>query len=141
MALMTIMPLLMLLWYILILAAGWKMFEKTGEPGWKSFIPFYNEYTVYKFSWNTMLFWVNLICVVLSRWLGGSDMGILTLIAGVMSLVSVVLYIGISYKLAQSFGQGVGFTIGLMILRPVFILILGFGSADYIGPEGNRFLH
>lgn len=138
---MTIMPLLMLLWYILILAAGWKMFEKTGEPGWKSFIPFYNEYTVYKFSWNTMLFWVNLICVVLSRWLGGSDMGILTLIAGVMSLVSVVLYIGISYKLAQSFGQGVGFTIGLMILRPVFILILGFGSADYIGPEGNRFLH
>ncbi|CAK7072156.1 MAG: hypothetical protein EUB_03787 [Eubacterium sp.] len=88
-----------------------------------------------------MLFWVNLICVVLSRWLGGSDMGILTLIAGVMSLVSVVLYIGISYKLGQSFGQGVGFTIGLMILRPVFILILGFGSADYIGPEGNRFLH
>ena len=138
---MTIMPLLMLLWYILILAAGWKMFEKAGEPGWKSFIPFYNEYTVYKFSWNTMLFWVNLICVVLSRWLGGSDMGILTLIAGVMSLVSVVLYIGISYKLAQSFGQGVGFTIGLMILRPVFILILGFGSAVYIGPEGNRFFH
>ena len=137
----TIVPLLLLLWYILILAAGWKMFEKAGEPGWKSFIPLYNEYTVYKFSWNTMLFWLNLICVVLSRLLGNSDMGILLLIAGVLNLLSAVLYIGISYKLAQSFGQGVAFTIGLIILRPVFILILGFGSAEYIGPEGNRYLH
>lgn len=137
----TIVPLLLLLWYILILAAGWKMFEKAGEPGWKSFIPVYNEYTVYKFSWNTMLFWLNLICVVLSRLLGNSDMGILLLIAGVLNLLSAVLYIGISYKLAQSFGQGVAFTIGLIILRPVFILILGFGSAEYIGPEGNRYLH
>lgn len=133
--------LLLLLWYILTLAAGWKMFEKAGEPGWKSFIPFYNEYTVYKFSWNTMIFWINFICVVLSRLLSNSDMGLLVLIAGVVNLLSAVLYVGISYKLAQSFGQGVAFTIGLIILRPVFILMLGFGSADYIGPEGNRSLH
>lgn len=137
----TIVPLLLLLWYILTLAAGWKMFEKAGEPGWKSFIPFYNEYTVYKFSWNTMIFWINFICVVLSRLLSNSDMGLLVLIAGVLNLLSAVLYVGISYKLAQSFGQGVAFTIGLIILRPVFILMLGFGSADYIGPEGNRSLH
>lgn len=117
------------------------MFEKAGEPGWKSFIPFYNEYTVYKFSWNTMIFWINFICVVLSRLLSNSDMGLLVLIAGVVNLLSAVLYVGISYKLAQSFGQGVAFTIGLIILRPVFILMLGFGSADYIGPEGNRSLH
>ena len=137
----TIVPLLLLLWYILTLAAGWKMFEKAGEPGWKSFIPFYNEYTVYKFSWNTMIFWINFICVVLSRLLGNSDMGLLILIAGVLNLLSAVLYVGISYKLAQSFRQGVAFTIGLIILRPVFILVLGFGSADYIGPEGSRSLH
>lgn len=137
----TMISLLLLLWYILTLAAGWKMFEKAGEPGWKSFIPFYNEYTVYKFSWNTMIFWINFICVVLSRLLSNSDMGLLVLIAGVLNLLSAVLYVGISYKLAQSFGQGVAFTIGLIILRPVFILMLGFGSADYIGPEGNRSLH
>ncbi len=137
----TMISLLLLLWYILTLAAGWKMFEKAGEPGWKSFIPFYNEYTVYKFSWNTMIFWINFICVVLSRLLSNSDMGLLVLIAGVVNLLSAVLYVGISYKLAQSFGQGVAFTIGLIILRPVFILMLGFGSADYIGPEGNRSLH
>ncbi|MBU5305346.1 hypothetical protein KQI50_17185 [Eubacterium callanderi] len=137
----TMIPLLLLLWYILTLAAGWKMFEKAGEPGWKSFIPFYNEYTVYKFSWNTMIFWINFICVVLSRLLGNSDVGILGLIAGVLNLLSAALYVGISYKLAQSFGQGVAFTIGLVILRPVFILMLGFGSADYIGPGGSRSLH
>ena len=36
---------LSVVWYILILAAGWKMYEKANEPGWKSIIPIYNTYT------------------------------------------------------------------------------------------------
>ena len=31
--------LLALAWYVFILVAGWKLFEKAGEPGWKSLIP------------------------------------------------------------------------------------------------------
>ena len=48
---------LSVVWYILILAAGWKMYEKANEPGWKSIIPIYNTYTCYKFTWDTKIFW------------------------------------------------------------------------------------
>ncbi len=36
---------------------------------------------------------------------------------------------------AKAFGQGTGFGIGLIFLNPIFIAILGFGSAEYIGPQ------
>ena len=40
------------------------------------------------------------------------------------------------FKLAQSFGHGVGFTLGLIFLNFIFMLILGFGSDEYYGPAG-----
>ena len=36
--------------------------------------------------------------------------------------------------MAKSFGKGVGFAIGLILLSPIFIMILGFGDATYQGP-------
>ena len=38
-------------------------------------------------------------------------------------------------KLAHTFGKGGGFAAGLILLPPIFALILGFGSAEYEGPE------
>ena len=32
-------------------------------------------------------------------------------------------------------GQGTGFGFGLLFLNTIFILILGFGSAEYVGPQ------
>lgn len=42
------------------------------------------------------------------------------------------------YKLAKSFDKGLGFCIGLFLLRPVFYIILAFSDNEYIGPNGNR---
>ena len=36
-----------LIYYILLVVAGWKIFEKAGEKGWKSLIPIYNTYIFY----------------------------------------------------------------------------------------------
>lgn len=49
---------LTVIWYILVVAGAWKMFEKAGEAGWKAIIPIYNMYIVYKLCWNTSLFWI-----------------------------------------------------------------------------------
>lgn len=40
------------------------------------------------------------------------------------------------YKLACAYGHGIGFTIGLFFLNPLFMLILGFGDSEYMGPQG-----
>ena len=45
---------------ILTVIATWKMFEKANYEGWKSIIPFYNDYTCCKIGNCIKLFWVKL---------------------------------------------------------------------------------
>ena len=37
---------------ILMIIATWKLYEKAGEPGWASLIPFYRDYVLFKISWG-----------------------------------------------------------------------------------------
>lgn len=48
-------------------------------------------------------------------------------------LVSIVM----TYDLARSFGKGMAFTWGLLVLPVVFWPILGFGEAEYRGPVSH----
>ena len=38
---------------ILIIVAEWKLFKKFGEKPWKSLVPYYNAYILYKHSSST----------------------------------------------------------------------------------------
>jgi len=111
---------------ILMIVANWKIFTKAGEEGWKCIIPFYNMYTQYKFTWNTKMFW---IVFALSF---ASIIPLLGIIAGIALFVLQIMAMN---KLAKSFGQGGGFTVGLIFLNPIFLLILAFGSAQYVGAD------
>jgi hypothetical protein len=52
-------------------------------------------------------------------------------------VVNLVIYIIILNGLAKNFGKGTGFTVGLFFFRFIFIPILGFGNAVYIGDKSN----
>jgi hypothetical protein len=57
---------------------------------------------------------------------------------GVLMLIPIVnfiIWIILCIDVAKSFGKGVGFGIGLLLLPFIFSLILGFGSAQYQGPS------
>jgi Family of unknown function (DUF5684) len=111
-------PLFWIFWLafmILMIAACWKIFSKAGQPGWASIIPIYNWY---------------ILCKIVGRpgwWV------ILLLIPFVNFIIGIILCI----DLAKSFGKGVGFGIGLILLGLIFFPILGFGSAQYQGPTAG----
>ncbi len=117
---------------ILLIISMWKIFTKAGEPGWKAIIPYYNTYTMFKFSWKVNMFWVYLAVSIASSVFGRSQ-GFLGIIGMICSLALIVLSIMSMYYLAKSFGKGAGFTVGLVLLSVVFVPILAFGSAQYIG--------
>lgn len=100
--------------YALWVAAGWTVFVKAGQPGWKSLIPLYGTYILLKIvgrpGWWLLLF----------------------LIPG----VNFVVWAFVALDLAKSFGKGIGFGIGLIFLSIIFYAILGLGSATYLGPGG-----
>ncbi len=94
---------------VLYLGAFWQVFTKAGEPGWAILVPFYNIYVLLKISgkpgWWMILMFIPIVNIV----------------------ISILTYVG----LAEGFGKGVGFTLGLILFPFIFIPILGFGSSTY----------
>lgn len=50
-------------------------------------------------------------------------------------LAACVIYILQCFKAAKTFGKGTGFGFGLLILDSIFIMILGYGDAEYVGVQ------
>jgi hypothetical protein len=101
---------------VLMIVALWKIFTKAGQPGWACLIPIYNIY---------------ILCKIVGRpgwWV------ILMLIPFVNFIIAIILFI----DLAKSFGNGVGFGLGLAFLGIIFFPILGFGSSQYQGPAAGK---
>jgi len=96
---------------IVMIAAMWKVFTKAGKPGWAAIIPIYNVIVLLniagKPAWWFILFFIPIVNFV---------MLILTYVA-----------------LAEKFGKGGGFAVGLVFLGIIFFPILGFGGAQYRG--------
>ncbi len=97
---------------VLLIVAMWKVFTKAGEPGWAAIIPFYNYYILSKIAMDKAI------------------IGLLLLV-----FVYPIGWIIVSVELAKAFGKGMGFAAGLIFLGPIFLLILGFGDAQYQGPQ------
>ncbi len=128
-----------LIFFVLLVIAYWKMFTKAGVEGWKSIIPVYNTYTLYKLVWNVQNFWIYLGLTIVTYLFSGinSDgsnmfLSILTLVAGIALLVWIVRA---NIATAKAYGKGTGFAVGLTLLPNIFTLILGFGDARYVGPQ------
>ena len=54
--------------------------------------------------------------------------GGLSLISGLISLVSLYVLLCINYNLAKKFHQGIGFAVGMSFVPFVFYLMLGFSN-------------
>lgn len=98
---------------VLIWAAFWRIFTKADEAGWKALVPIYNA-------------------VVLLRIVGRPWWWLLLYFVPIVGLVLLVIVVN---DLSKSFGHGAGFTVGLLLLTPVFVLVLAFGNSAYDGPS------
>ena len=104
--------------YAVLIVANWKIYEKAGEKGWKSLIPFYSQYILARISFgNGWLFLLFLIPVVNS-------------IYGIVQTV----------YLCRAFGQeNKAIFIILMIFFPyIMALVLAFGNYSYVGSKGRQ---
>lgn len=125
-----------LAWMIVTIIGHWKLFEKAGQPGWKSIIPIYNEYCIYKIGWNGGIYWINLLLTILSGFflykMGAEQVILWVLLAMLVSLLTFILRIVFCIKLAQAYNKNGAFALGLILIYPLFVLILAFGDAEYV---------
>lgn len=123
-------------WFVIQVIADWKIFEKAGEPGWKSIIPFYNIYVEYDICWTGLLGLVFICATLVTSLVNTANASnIVKILVIVLGVVACVLHFLQSVKLSKSFGKGTGFGLVLFFLGPIGRIILGFGDSRYIGPQ------
>ena len=86
-----------------------KIFIKAHKPAWPAFIPLYN---------------ILLLLNILDRpqwWI----------LLAFVPFINFIVGLVVAHDLAKAFGKGIGFSIGLALVSPIFIAILGFGDAVY----------
>ena len=106
--------------YVVCLIGMWKVFTKAGQPGWAVLIPIYNVIVLLRVA-GLPWYWVFAL--------------FLQIIPIIGLLAFMVLAVMCLHRISTRFGQGVGFTIGLTLLSPIFFLILGFGSSKYVAEQ------
>ena len=126
-----------IIFYVLTVIASWKIFTKAGEAGWKSLIPIYNVYILYKISNLSFVYWfvIPVIAASIISGVGNSfdNETVKALFTLASSVIEIVMLAKFSSALAKAFGKGTGFAVGLFFFPNIFQLILGFGSAKYVG--------
>jgi hypothetical protein len=144
-AMENIILLLELFGLILMVMGEWKLFKKFGEKSWKSIVPYYNTYLTYKHTWSKRAFWVYILSSILfnAAQTASKDLAqyypdkiwptLIILIALPLGIVAATCSVLYAIRMAEVFGKGKLFCVGLLILYPVFIAILGFGKSKYVG--------
>ena len=98
---------------VVFIIGYWKVFAKAGQPGWAAIIPIYNAYILTKIAGRPG-WWVLLLLI---------------------PFVNIVIILLLSIDVARSFGHSHIFgVIMLFLLSGIGYLVLGFGSARYVGP-------
>lgn len=124
---------------IFLLIAQSKVHSKAGYPGWSAFVPYYSQYVRAVMGGDENNFWGMLVAsgasFVVSLIEAFSDSDIVLILLGLISLAAsiaiLVFTIKMEYNLARAFGQGSGFTVGLVLLPIVFYPMLAWGAYEY----------
>jgi hypothetical protein len=95
---------------IIAIVAGWKLYAKAGQPGWAVIVPIYNIIVFLKIV-NRPVWWIILMFI---------------------PFVNIVILIILAIDLGKSFGKGGGWSFFLLIVLSIIgYLILAFGKAEY----------
>lgn len=126
--------------FLITIIAKWKMFNKFGEKGWKSLIPFYNEYVMLKNVWRGSIFFVSLALFILTftfQQIAASLVGVPQLICLLVGLVFSIALLVVKIRsishLSRAFGHGMGMTVFGVLFTDLQTIFLGLGNSQYIG--------
>jgi hypothetical protein len=106
------MNLLFLAIAVVVLIGMWKAFVKAGKPGWAALVPIYNMIVLLEIV-GRPIWWIILLLI---------------------PCVNIVVGFIVCIDVAKSYGKDAVFGVLLALFGFIFWPILGFGSAQYVGP-------
>ncbi len=128
--------------YIFSAIIEWRIFTKAGEPGWKALIPFYSIFVSHHIAgmhhaWFVaeIIAWIIETVLELVPNIPAWVEDPFTVFTFLFTVVSEIVHMSL---LGDRFGKKTPFKVGMVLLPPVFLPILAFGSAAYQKPETHE---
>lgn len=139
--------------YVVITIAQWKLFEKSGESGWKSLVPIYSSYIyITKIAREKSLyFWfiiLSLLCVYrLCSFCTLPNINVSNFMIYLVYFVvftnvilDFIVYSIVTISISENFGHGIGYSLGLIFLPFIFLMILAFGNSRFNPNNSNYYV-
>lgn len=108
---------------IVTLIGQWKVYKKAGKEGYIALIPVYDVIAEMEMAGMPIYFWFLNYCSIIP-WIGW--------------IGTLAFLIWKDINLAKSFGKSAGTGVLLAFFPFVMYPILGFGKAEYIGPQYKK---
>ena len=144
---------------IVQLIAMWKLYEKAGEPGWTSIIPFYNYFKMlkialgsYKLAWiyaalcggHLILAFASAIFVFYIETSNEFNHNELEMMRFALTAVAYMLTIPLyiigryaNYMFSKSYGKSTALCVLSIFFSGIMMIIFGFDkNTYYVGPKG-----
>lgn len=96
---------------LLMIISLWQVFEKAGEPGWACLVPIYNMVVLLNMA-GKPVWWLLLLFI---------------------PLVNLIIYLLVFIAVAERFGKGALFGLGLFLFGFIFWPVLAFDGSAYQG--------
>lgn len=105
--------LLSIVFALVLIVSGWKMYEKAGQSGWVAFIPILNVFGALKMAGKP--FWWAILYLV--------------------PVLNIVVHVLVTVSIARGFGKStlLGLVMAIPMATPFFVIWLGMGNARYLG--------
>ena len=111
-AIVVIVGLIYLAFFVVMFIGYWKVFTKIGLPGWMGIIPFVNVYMIFKAR--------------------GQHEPVVWLILSLIPCVNIIAMWFLANDTAEMFGKEVGWKLFLFFIPGISHMVLGMGSAQAV---------
>lgn len=101
----------------------WKLFQKAGQPGWKSIIPFYNTFTLVEMVGLNWYWFLAAIAPTIISFLGIEGLSF------VGSLLQIFSNILICYNMAKKLHKDTGWVVLAVIFNGIVLPVAGYSKS------------
>lgn len=142
---------------ILMICSWWFIYDKMGEKGWVSLIPFYGRYILFKRVWEGKIYLISLAFNTIALFfcgklifqnlpfsmrflsfagnVGGDAVVIggigLFLFAVIFAFISSVIQMMLNWRMVKCFGHGIGYFFGVTFMPIIIMPMLAYGRSYY----------
>lgn len=116
-----------LLYYVFSIIGNVLIFNKAGlgKKKWLGLIPIVNDFMLYKTFWNLKAFIVYIIAMTGNLYTRGTTDKYIAGFCLLASITVLIMEVMMADRISKAFGKNVLWTLGLLIIFPVFAIILG----------------